>query len=689
MQDKIIEALRRNATDEAVSLSQAWVGAEPQQAQAHRWLALALQQQGQLEPAQASLDIALGLAPDDAALHLQHAGLLLAQRRIDAAGQALDRSTTLNPNEFSAYLMQAHLALGRDDIDEADRLSRMAARVDPDSPELGTIEGMVALRRGDADRALAILSAASTKLPGDVRVLYALGFAYLGKDMLAFAEQAFRRVIELNPGNHALRGLVVQLALRQGHLDRAAEMMREVLATPQGDNPGMRRLAGELELASDQPLQALEHLRPLLQQVPGDRATLQMLLMAWQRLGRDEEARSELEAAVQLHTQHHDLWLARLAVAPVASEEAVDVVERWLAAMPEHLPALEARMSLHDMNDQAEEAEAVAHHIIALEPGRVSGEQRIVEALLQREPAAAIAHVQRLVDNAPEQARLGVRSWLGATQDRAGDHAGAVATWLQMHEEMAPNRLPLPQQARAPAEWPPMGEVAGDNPLRPMFLWGAPGSGVERVATVMAAGSRVLRGDRFGPTPPNDAFQNFLTLQRLATDALTPEQLVQQWRDALPARGIEDGNVIDWLLWWDNALLWALRPQLPEGRLIVALRDPRDMLLEWIAFGAPAPFAVNSVHEAAEWLARSLAQIATLHEQDLYPNALVRIDDIGHDAQAMAQYLGNLFGMRFPPAATLGPARMAPGHWRAYRDEMGPAFALLTSVAVRLGYPEE
>ncbi len=688
MQDKIIEALRRNATDEAVTLAQAWVGAEPQQAQAHRWLALALQQDEQLEPAQASLEQALSLAPDDAALHLQHAGLLLAQRQIDAAGQALDRSTALNPNEFSAYLMQAHLALGRDDIDEADRLGRLAARVDPDSPELGAIEGMVALRRGDADRALAILSAASSRLPGDVRVLYALGFAYLGKDMLAFAEQAFRRVIELNPSNHALRGLVVQLALRQGHLDRAAEMMREVLATPQGNTPGMRRLAGELELASGQPLQALEHLLPLLQQVPGDRPTLQMLLMAWQRLGREDEARNELEAAVQAQPQLHDLWMARLAVAQVGSEEAVDVVERWLAAMPEHLPALEARMSLHDMNDQAEEAEAVAHHIVALEPGRVSGERRIVEALLQREPSAAIAHVQQLVDNAPEQARASVRSWLGAIQDRAGDHAGAVATWLRLHEEMAPNRVPLPQQARAPAEWPAMGEVAGDNPIRPMFLWGAPGSGVERVATVMAAGSRVLRADRFGPTPPNDAFQNFLTLQRLATDALTPEQLVQQWREALPARGIEDGNVIDWLLWWDNALLWALRPQLPEGRLVIALRDPRDMLVEWLALGAPAPLAVTSCNEAAQWLARALAQVALLHEQELYTHMIIRTDDAVNDPEAMGALLEQAFGLRFPPVRSLGQGTISAGHWRHYAQVLAAEFALLTPVAVRLGYPE-
>ncbi|MBN8797996.1 MAG: tetratricopeptide repeat protein, partial [Stenotrophomonas nitritireducens] len=419
-----------------------WVGAEPQQPQAHRWLALALQQQGDAAAAQASLEQALALAPDDAALHLQHAGLLLAQRRIDDAGQALERTTALNPNEFSAYLMQAHLALAREDIEEAERLGRMAARVEPDSPELGAIEGMVALRRGDADRALAVLSAASRRLPDDPRVLYALGFAYLAKDLLAFAEQAFRRVVELNPSNRALQGLLVQLALRQGHPDRAAEVMRQVLSTPEGDTLGMRRLAGELELASGQPLQALEYLRPLLAELPGDRATLQMLLVAWQRLGREEEARADLDAALAAEPQLHDLWLARLAVEPVGSPEAVEVVERWLAAMPDHLPALEARLSLHDMSGEADAAEAVARRIVALEPGRVSGEQRIVEALLAREPAAAIAHVQALIDSAPEAAHPELRVWLGVVQDRADEPAAALATWLRRRRDDPNNGSP-------------------------------------------------------------------------------------------------------------------------------------------------------------------------------------------------------------------------------------------------------
>ena len=80
--------------------------------------------------------------------------------------------------------------------------------MEPDHPELLTIDGMIALRRDDPDRALVLLSAANKAQPNDTRVLYALGFAYLGKDMLAFAEQAFRRVLELNPAISSLHGLV-------------------------------------------------------------------------------------------------------------------------------------------------------------------------------------------------------------------------------------------------------------------------------------------------------------------------------------------------------------------------------------------------------------------------------------------------------------------------------------------------
>jgi hypothetical protein len=165
---------------------------------------------------------------------------------------------------------------------------------------------------------------------------------------------------------------------------------------------------------------------------------------------------------------------------------------------------------------------------------------------------------------------------------------------------------------------------------------------------------------------------------------------VSSWRELLPSRGIADGQVVDWLLWWDNALLLALRPHLPEATLLIAVRDPRDMLLDWLAFGAPAPYAMKSPIGVAGWLAVVLNQIAFLHEQDLFPHSLLRLDEIADDPRALAEALGAALHtpLPVPPPAVPGTEHFAPGRWRAYAQALAEPFAMLTPVARRLGYPE-
>ena len=221
MQDKIIQALRRNAADEAVTLARQWIADNGETAPSLRWLALALQQRGEHDEAQVALRQAIALAPEDAELHLQQAGLLLAGRELAAASAALARTTALDPNQFEAYVMQAHLAIGRGDLDEAERVARLAARVAPEHPQVDAIEGVIALRRGDADRALVLLTRANQQLPDNPQVLFALAFAYLGKGHFAFAEQALDRVIVLQPPGTTLRALKAQLAARQGQMEDA------------------------------------------------------------------------------------------------------------------------------------------------------------------------------------------------------------------------------------------------------------------------------------------------------------------------------------------------------------------------------------------------------------------------------------------------------------------------------------
>ncbi|MGH8072471.1 MAG: tetratricopeptide repeat protein [Lysobacter sp.] len=690
MHEPIIDALRRGAADEALAAAREAVAAEPQDSTAQRLLASALRLSGDREGAIAAIDHAIALAPDDANLHLDRAGLLLKERQLDEAEAALARSIGLDPNQFPAYIVQAQLALGRGELDEAERLTRTGARIAPDHPQIAALEGTLALRRGDADRALAILSQASERFPGEPTLRHALGFAYLAKGHLAFAEQAFRKLLEGQPGSLPLRALIADLLRRQGRPGEAADELAPLLDNPAA-TPAMRRTVGEMQLQAGRNEQARDLLVDAVTAQPDDRRAVAALVEAWQRLKDTDTARATLDTLLAAHPQAVALWHARLAFEEFAGDAARQVLTRWQEAMPGFVPALEAQIALHDANDEFDQAEATARRIIELQPGHARAELRLIDAELKRDPDEAINHVERLIAKAEgDAAKRNLRQLMGRTLDIAGQPDAAAATWAELHAEVVPERLPLPQPSAPRAEWPD--QTVLDQPAAAVvLLWGAPGSLVERVAATLANAGAPVRADRFGAQPPTDLFQRYLTIDGLAGGSADPAALVAEWRAELPARGIKDGQVFDWLLWWDNAALLALRPHLPEAMLLVVLRDPRDMLLDWLAFGAPAPFALETPEAGAQWLAQVLGQVADLHEQDLLPHRLLRMDGIAEDPAGIATALAGALQTRLPvpPRQAMGPSRFPAGHWRAFAEPLGEAFKLLEPVARRLGYIED
>ncbi len=687
MYESIIEALRRGAAAEALAAARTLVEDQPQDATAHRLLAAALRQGGERDAALAALDQAIALAPEDAQLHLERAGLMLDGRQLDAAQADLAKAVGLDPNQFPAYILQAQLALGRGDLEQAESLARTAARIAPEHPQVAAVEGTIALRRGDADRALSILSRASEKAPDEPIVQHALAFAYAAKGHFAFAEQAFRCLLETRPTD-AMRAMIADLVRRQGRPGEAADELRPLLE--RGDaSPALKRLVGEFEMDAGRHEAAAALLKEVVLAQPNDRRAVASLTDAWRQSGRDEEARATLESLLATHPGQPDLWFARLLFETFAGPEAVAIVERWMQAMPDYIPALEARATIHQQQGELDQADAIALRITELQPGHSSAEMRVIDGLMRTDPDAAVNRVESLLARAKdENVRKMLRQLLGRTFDAAGQPDAAVATWAELHAEAVPQRLPLPPQSDRAPTWPPMGAQAEQAPGM-VFLWGAPGSLVERVALTLDNARLPLLADRLGAKPPSDPTQRYGTTEALLNGELDPSFLVSQWRATLASRGVQDGRIIDWLLWWDNALLLALRPHLPDARLMFVLRDPRDMLVDWLAFGAPVPFALASPEEAAAWMARPLAQIADLHEQDLFRHSLLRIDDITNDGTAIAARLGEVLGteVRALPTGAQGPDRFPAGHWRQYADALGEAFAILAPVAARLGYP--
>ena len=687
MYETLIDALRRGAAAEALSAAREAVAANPNDATAHRLLGAALHLGGDRTAALQAVDAALELMPDDAGLHVERAALLVGVHDLDQAQGALAKAVGLDPNQFPAYIIQGQLALARGDLDEADRVGRLAARIAPSHPHVAGIQGMVALRHGQVDHALAVLSRASQQAPENQTLRNALGFAYMAKGHFAFAEQCFRKLLEEQPDSVPLRALTADLVRRQGRAveaaDEAAPLLRSERITP-----GLRRVIGELELAAGRHERALEPLKAAFAAMPGDLRTLRPLVEVWRRLGAADEARTTLDAALAAHPQDDNLWRARLVFEPFAGPEALAVVERWMEARPDYIPALQARAAIHDAAGEIEEADAIAYQIVAIEPGHAQAELRVVDHLLRTDPPAAVARVRdQLAQAQDDAARELLRQVLGRCQDAAGDIAAAAATWTALRADLVGQRLPLPPlTAGALGELPPL----APTPERPgvLWLWGPPGSMVDRIAANFEYVGAPVCTDRFGLQPPPDALQRYGTAQELLDGSLDGAFLVNQWRATLPSRGITGGPVFDWLLWWDHALLHAMRPHLPEAVLMFAIRDPRDMLLDWLAHDSPNRFAIESPEIAAQWLAAALTQIAEVVEGNLFPHRLLKLDELAYDPAGLAAAIGEALGIQLPSVPAFNRPQLAAGHWRAYTGPLAAAFAALKPVAVRLGYAE-
>jgi len=84
-----------------------------------------------------------------------------------------------------------------------------------------------------------------------------------------------------------------------------------------------------------------------------------------------------------------------------------------------------------------------------------------------------------------------------------------------------------------------------------------------------------------------------------------------------------------------------------------------------------------------------LDQVATLHDDNLYPHRLVRLDDAVEQPAELIDALNVALDLELaPPPPSRAPAirRLPAGRWRDYTGPLGAAFDALSDVARRLGY---
>lgn len=699
MSELTLGALRAGDFAAAAASARQLLADNPADAQAHHLLGLALQQQGDLDAAGAAFERAAQLQPERADFHVSRAMVATQQRRHEDARAALAEAVKQDPNQLMAYISLAHMALAASDLAQAEQHLRYAERIAPEHPHVFTLRGQVRLAQGDAKGALALLTQAGQAAPDDAMVQGTLGLALLGQRHFAFAEQALRNALRVQQAARGLRYALVQALIGQGRNDEAATQVETLLAQV-ADDPQALTLKGQLATLRGAHEDAVLALTQSLRLDVRQPSALEALVASWRALRAEAQGEAFLESLLQTTPQFEPGWVALIDLQRGQSQRAAESAKRWHAACPRSSAANEIAAQVSEAEGDFARAVELAETAVALERNAIPAQLILARNDLRTgNGAQARARLEPLHAAVRDpNVRRGLGGWLGRACDASGEYDLATRTWLQAHAgslaQPFPSLVPPDEALEArfqdalAAATPPMAAAA------PVLLWGAPGARPERLAALLQGAGLVVASDRFGPVPRDDGFR----LDNVGTRAAsTPEdagvRFAQRWRDGRTKIGAQPAD-IDWLPFWDARLAPPLVRGLPGTRLIVALADPRDLLVNWLAFGAPQRLSMADPLASARWLALQLEQLAFLAQRAQPALHVVWMDRLDSAPNQVANELAQFLGLAQPPAlealqaVSVGPGGLPTafpaGHWRHYADPLREAFGVLEPIAARL-----
>jgi tetratricopeptide (TPR) repeat protein len=686
-----IELHRLGRLDEAEQGYREHLEGQPDDADALHLLGLLRHQRGASAEAEDLLNRAHALAPEIAGIELTLGTLRFQAGDFDAARSHYEKALELDPNIGTAHSGLGQIALMHGERDAAEQHFRVALRAGEDAQALAGL-GALLLERDDLEAALRHLGRAADLAPNDPTIQMTLGRAFARRGTETFAEKAFENALRVKPDLHAARQALAALTLKAKRPREADAHFRMLLGIPGLESAAHVGL-GDVARVEDRYADAATAYRAALAVDPLQSAPARALAWSLMRLGRHDEAIAAYDDYLARVPDDHEVLTARADLLMVIGRLR-DAAADW-RAIAERNPAdmqAQSRVALLDEHlGQLDAASARAELVLRAQPMEP-------EMLLVRIRALMRAHddeaAQRLLDQMAQQP-LGEgqerlrRNYLGRIQDRAGNAIDAVR-WFAEAQRGTPASMPALDTPRPELEIALTEPVGAPWAQAPVLLLGAPGSGVERVAALLADQPQlVVLRDRIGALQRADDFNQPRFAHYCGELAESDREALRE-RYLAPlrtARVALDRTLVDWLPRWDAHLLALVRRAFPGTRLVIVERDPRDTLLNWLAFGWARGFPCADVPEFSEWLRRARDH---LHYADALdePRRLVvaadaLLDDPVEHGAELARFLG-LAGLE--PGANLAatahglgglPVRFPAGHWQQYRDALAEPFGLL------------
>jgi tetratricopeptide (TPR) repeat protein len=693
MLDDIIELHRVGRLTEAEAGYRELLATEPENAEILHLLGILLGQRGDGAEALSLVQRAVARDGERAVFHHTLGEMQLQAGQLDAAEAAYLRAKELNPNLTSAHTGLGQIAFLRGRLEEAESHFRIALRADEDDAQSLAGLGNIAFARGDNEKASRHLTEAARLAPNDALIQGSVASVMLAMNTPDFAAQAANNALALKPDYALARQVLGNALLSKGDFAAAREAFEALIA--QGEQLAMAHLGlGDIARLQDRHDEAIAHYDRALQYEPGMHPAANRRADSLARSGRAGQAIAALRERAQAYPEasHTKVALASLLDQRALHAEALPLWREAAALLPDN-DDVQANYAL--ALDRAGEYQAALQQAQRVRadrprPGLVLMCARIT--LSGGDAKGALQVLQSLGDSQwQESGQMARRRWKlsGLAHDALEQWDEAVHDFLRGLREDAASLPDLP--ALTDASIARVRERAADAPLResridaPVLLAGIPGAGTGRLATLLDDQPQLaLRRDRFTAAADfvSAPFDEAL-LQPLAEAEL--RLLQSRYARALQRARLRGGaRVVDWLPFLDARVLPALKRILPGLKMVLVRCDPRDALVNWLAFGGNAKLRMRDPIVAARWLKCALA-----HQQlaaELLPTFVV--DDaaalMAEPENARARALAGFLGLNAltpgprslaAAAARAGmPASFAAGHFRHYEQALGEAF---------------